>query len=219
MVKNTNLNDEKMMEDKYVKRIHLIPGGGKVEEYDIRECFSHRRSRRQFWPGAMTKKQLSYILWHTARIQKQEEGQVYTPVPSPGNLHPLKITIALLNILDMEKGIYEYSPKEHCLYLVERKEEMKVGLEEFFGDQKFPLEASFLYMISADVEKVKEAFPDHWEKFIYLEAGHLGQQIMLACESLHLATCPIGIVYEEKAKDYFKGQEELIYCFPIGIIP
>ncbi|MDO5712836.1 MAG: SagB/ThcOx family dehydrogenase [Tissierellia bacterium] len=214
-----NTQKEQRENHTFIKKIPLISGGGKVEEYDIQECFSHRRSRREFWPGAMTKRQLSYILWHTARIQKEVGDQTYTPIPSGGNLHPLSVSIALLNILDMEKGIYEYSPKDHCLYLIERRENMKQGIKDVFQGQDFVANASFVYGISGDEKKVKNKFPDHWEKLMLLEAGHLGQQIMLACESLHLGTCPIGIFDPLKGQEFFKSKGTLIYCFPVGINP
>lgn len=207
--------------ERYIKKISLVSGGGKVEEYDIRECFSHRRSRRNFWPGAMTRRQLSYLLWYTARIQNREGEEIFTPVPSPGAIHPLNVSIALINILDMEKGLYRYSPSEHCLYLVERMEELREELFRIFPGQEFVADASFLFGISAVSREVQERYPRDWERLVLLEAGHMGQQLMLACESLHLATCPIGIFNREEANKFFRctGGEEMTYFFPVGITP
>lgn len=206
---------------KGLKAIFLPRGEGRGVETDIRKCFSRRRSRRQFWPGAMTKRQLSYILWHTGRVVTGEGEEIHTPIPSPGNTHSLELSIALFNILDMEKGLYRYCPLDHRLYQVERREVMKEELSQVVPGQDFVADASFLLGISGLPRRIREKYPDSWRNYQLLEAGHFGQQIMLATESLGLATCPVAAFDRENTHRYFslEEEEEMLYLFPVGVRP
>lgn len=197
-----------------------LPGevAHRLKETDIRACFVNRRSRRNYVHGTMTKRQLAYILYHTMR--KQRDEKVYhTAIPSAGNRHPLDVELLLLRVLDVEKGLYRYDPITHTLVLRRRFDELESTIEKALPTQKFVKDAALIYAITARREKmVQYVGEEAADKLIYLEAGHLGQQIMLLSESLELGTCPVAEFDGIETDRLFSVDEgqHAIYLFPMG---
>lgn len=197
-----------------------LPGelAHRLKETDIRACFVNRRSRRQYVHGTMTKRQLAYILYHTMRKQR-DETVYHTSIPSAGNRHPLDVELLLLRVLDVEKGLYRYDPITHTLILRRRFDELESTLEKALPTQQFVKDAALIYTITARREKMVEYKGEQRaDRLIYLEAGHLGQQLMLLCESLEIGTCPVAEFDPEETDRLFAVDEgqHAIYLFPMG---
>ena len=81
--------------------------------------------------------------------------------------------------------------------------------------QKFIDKASLLMVIVADFKKMKQKYGNRAERYVYLEAGHSAQNILLAAEALGLSACPVGAFNDKKISETFKLEDD---CKPVYLI-
>ena len=73
--------------------------------------------------------------------------------------------------------------------------------------------------LTAIIERTRWKYRQRAYRYIYLDAGHIGGNICLACESLGLGTCPIGAFYDDELNSILgvDGTEEtVVYAFTVG---
>jgi len=62
-------------------------------------------------------------------------------------------------------------------------------------------------------------YKDRGYRYIFIEAGHLGQNISLVAKNLNLSTCAIGGFIDEELNnllDIDSQKESVIYIFAVG---
>ncbi|KGF10326.1 hypothetical protein HMPREF1633_10150 [Tissierellia bacterium S5-A11] len=193
----------------------LPPPVQKVHERDFTVLTQKRKSSRAYSKTIMTRKQLSYILYYSYHLFQDQRSHL--PVPTACNSRPLRVYVCILNVLDLEKGIYRYHPQNHSLFLVKRFADAREELKDIFLNQTFILQATCLIGLGANLEAAGYRYPSEAEKFVLLEAGHVGQQIQLSAESLNLASCPIARYEQRLIDQFFESQTSPItYVFSIG---
>jgi len=94
-----------------------------------------------------------------------------------------------------------------CLFIVtDHKIQTK---QEFVG------QAPLLMVITADFKKIREKYKARAERYVYLEAGHSAQNILLMAEALGLNACPVGAFNDREIKETLKLEDN---CKPIYMI-
>ncbi|RLF92125.1 nitroreductase, partial [Thermococci archaeon] len=53
-------------------------------------------------------------------------------------------------------------------------------------------------------------------RYVYMEAGHVGQNIYLVCEALNLGTVAVGAFRDEEVKEVLNIVLDPLYIMPIG---
>lgn len=71
-------------------------------------------------------------------------------------------------------------------------------------------------VICADFKKTTIKYGDRGIQYVYMEAGHMAQNICLMCESLGLGSCCIGAFNNDEVKEWFNLEFEPIYMVVIG---
>ena len=203
-------------------RIDLIPphqlqGLGKL---DLFSAIKNRQSRRDYAPDPLTLAELSFLLWATQGIkQRLDAGHALRTVPSAGCRHALETYLCVLSIRDLDQGIYRYLPLEHQL-LFEFSEDRLAGkmVKAVFG-QPYPGGAAVTFIWTAIPYRMEWRYGMAAHKVIALDAGHVCQNLYLACEAIGAGTCAIA-AYDQEAVDRLlriDGREEFtIYLAPVG---
>lgn len=204
----------------YIKEVKLPKEKDlKFEDVNFLDVIKKRRSCRAYEEKHITKRELSYILKHTAGVEKTSGSAIFKPVPSGGACHPLDVYIAVINVLDMEKGIYYYHPERHSLQQIKKIEFIRDELVQACNNQSFVKNAGILYIIASNTYRTSWKYQEMSEKLILLDAGHLGDHLMLVGESIGLGSCPIAS-YDQELIDSLldlDGEKELVnYIFPMG---
>lgn len=199
--------------DFYTGKEYSLPSpSDRLVEENFTKLSLQRRSRRAYSKATMTRKQLSYLLYYAYH---EEDGHL--PVPSGANSKSLRLYVCIFNVLDMEKGIYKYHPRRHSLFLVRRFLDATEEIDKIFLGQAFIQKASCLIALGIHLPSSSYKYPSEGEKLSLLEAGHVGQQIQLASESLMLASCPVAKYRQETIDQFFQSEETPIaYVFPVG---
>lgn len=187
---------------------------------DLLSVIANRRSRREFGETPLTLEELSFLLWATQGVREQSgTGPVRRTVPSAGNRHALETYLCVLNVEGLHKGLYRYLPLEHQL-VVEYKDE---GVAKKIGPatlgQNWISSAATVFIWAAIPYRMEWRYGLVAHKAILLDAGHVCQNLYLACEAISAGTCAIA-AYDQELMDQLlriDGKDEFVmYLAPVG---
>jgi SagB-type dehydrogenase family enzyme len=168
-----------------------------------------RRSVREFLDDLLTLEEIGQLLWAAQGITGPTGKRT---APSAGALYPLEIYVAT------SEGVFHYDPIRHCL-LVLMDEDARPSLYEAAVRQESVLSAPAVFIISAVFERTTQKYgEERGPGYVYMEAGHVAQNLLLQAVALNLGGVPIGAFYEERIKGFLElpDDHEPIYLVPIG---
>ncbi|MBU1105900.1 MAG: SagB/ThcOx family dehydrogenase [Candidatus Riflebacteria bacterium] len=211
------------------KRISLPePSTVRIANNDIFTCINKRRSHRVFSDSEITVEELSFLLWATQGVKshaddmRHQHHAVRRTVPSAGSRHPFETYVAINHVAGLEKGIYRYLASKHCLVSESNPDDLSDKISAGALGQCFCGAAPVFFLWSVIPYRTiwRYGLPMSI-KAITLDAGHIGQNLHLACEALDLGTCMIG-AYSQSAMDELFGldgkDEFAFYMAPVGRI-
>jgi SagB-type dehydrogenase family enzyme len=188
---------------------------------DLYACIADRRSHRRYSDESLTIQELAYLLWATQgvrRVTMGGKGSLRT-VPSSGARNPFETYLAIHRVDGIAPGVYRYLPFEHKLVPLFADEGLVEKLGELAMDQPFVGRAAACFIWSAVPYREEWRYGTQAAKGILLDAGHVCQNLYLACESIGCGTCAIA-AYRQEELDRFlglDGEDELVvYLAPVG---
>ncbi len=186
----------------------------------IWEAMGGRRSQREFSPQPITFAELSQLLWATQGITARALGYDFRAVPSAGALYPIE-TYVVVNLVDeLSPGLYHYDIKANQLSLL-KEGDFGPDLSSAALGQEMLEEASCIFIWTAIVARSKWKYRERAYRYIYMDAGHIGQNLYLAATALNLGCCTVGAFYDEEVDRLIgiEGREEIsIYLGLVGRI-
>lgn len=190
-----------------------------INSISVEEAIEKRHSKRKYSSTSLTLDELSYLLWATQGIRKVFEGRAFRTVPSAGCRHPLETYIAAINVEGLERAIYRYLPITHQLVFVSKPDNLTELVNTAANDQPFVGNCAATFIWTAIPYRTEWRYSYASHKVIALDAGHVCQNLYLACESIDAGTCAIAS-YNQKLADKLvnvDGEEEfVIYMAPVG---
>jgi SagB-type dehydrogenase family enzyme len=184
------------------------------------DAIQRRASRRSFSDIPLSLEEISFLLWATQGVRDRSKQQyMFRTVPSAGARHALETYLYIRNVHNLPEGIYRYLPIEHqLLYLFtdeNLKDEISIGC---FG-QSFITSAAAVFIWTTFPYRMEWRYNLAAHKVIAIDAGHVAQNLYLACEAIDACTCAIGAYDQEKMDTILKvdGEDEFtIYLAPVG---
>jgi SagB-type dehydrogenase family enzyme len=161
------------------------------------EVLQKRKSIRSFSTQLLSKVDLAFLLWASTGIQRTEHGYEFRTSPSAGALYPVETYIVANNVEDLEKGLYHYNIKNHLL------EEIKLGsfgedLAHAALDQEMCADASVVFIWTAVFRRSKWKYSQRAYRYIYLDAGHIAQNLALAATWIACGSCEAGAFFDDE---------------------
>jgi len=184
----------------------------------IWEILKSRRSRRNFAQKPISLDSLSQIIWACQGITRQLAGTGLRTAPSAGALYPVETYLAVNHVSELAQGIYHYPVHRHALERLKegdyRKQISKAAL-----DQKMCGEAAAVFIWTGIFERSMWKYRQRAFRYIYLDAGHIAQNLALAAQALGLGSCQIAALYDEEVNQILgvDGQaESVLYMSALG---
>ncbi len=118
------------------------------------------------------------------------------PVPSAGALYPLEVYVAALSVNGLTRGAYHFHPFRHRL--------ARLGplawsdLQAALVDAAVLDHAAAVLIITATFWRSRFKYGQRGYRFALLEAGHVGQSLVLAAAELDLQALPLGGFYDRR---------------------
>lgn len=135
--------------------------------------------------------------------------------PSGGALYPIELYVAILD--GPEAGLWHHDPGEGCLERIEEgplRERVAPHILTFSREMDAPL----LFLLTGVPERTMRKYGERGYRFLWIEAGHLAQNLLLAATALGLATCPLGGFHEDELVRLLgiDSRETLLYVIAVG---
>jgi SagB-type dehydrogenase family enzyme len=203
-------------------RVDLIrPGEWKgIGSLDLAAAIGRRQSRRSYRREPLSLEELSFLLWAAQGVRgKVTSGHAFRTVPSAGCRHALETYLAVFRVEDLEPGVYRYLPVSHQLLFEFSDDRLAGKLAEAVFGQAFAAAAAVTFIWTAVPYRMEWRYGLAAHKVIALDAGHVCQNLYLACEAIDAGTCAIAAYDQQKIDELLRldGEDEFtIYLAPVG---
>ncbi len=179
-----------------------LPAPQKKGAVSLEEALAKRRSVREFAATPLTDQELGQLLWAMQGIT-DEKG--HRTAPSAMARYPLEIYVATA------KGVFHYLPKGHALEVVTDKD-----LRRELTSQA-SMSAPAVFIVTAELARMGQRAGDRGKAYVYVEAGHVAQNLLLQATAMGLVGVPVGGFTDEQVKNALPGLPyETVYLLPIG---
>ncbi|MEA1977573.1 MAG: SagB/ThcOx family dehydrogenase [Chloroflexota bacterium] len=175
----------------------------------LEQAIGSRESIRSFTNQPLSLEQLGQLLWAGQGL-RDALGQ--RTVPSAGALFPLELYLAI------EEGAYHYVPEKHQLE-PHVEGDMRSSLSSAALGQECIAQAPATFLLTAVFSRIETKYgKERSPQYIYLEAGHAAQNILLQATALELHGVPVGAFYEEQVSKVLQLPQAHypLYLIPLG---
>lgn len=192
-----------------------------LRQSDVHACIADRQSRRTFLPEMISREELAYLLWATQGVREiiAKGKATFRTVPSGGARHPFETYLVVQRVAGLDPGLYRYLPLSHQLVRLNREADLAERTAVAANQQTFVAEAAVVFIWSCIPYRAEWRYHLRSHKTMLLDAGHVCQNLYLACEALGLGTCAIA-AYNQQAIDELLGldgqDEYVVYLSPVG---
>jgi len=175
-----------------------------------------RRSVRDFEPHALTLDEVAQILW-AAQGMTDSHALGRRTAPSAGALYPLEVFLLAGDVSDLAPGIYRYLPREHALRSL-ADGDRRTALAKAALGQDWIAEAACVLGLVAVYARTTGKYGERGERYVHMEAGHVGQNVYLQARALGLGTTMVGAFRDREVQQVLglEAQEAPLALLPIG---
>lgn len=177
-----------------------------------------RHSTRKFINAPMSLMELSLFLFGMSGLNRIFPQYAFRTVPSAGGLYPIETYPVINNVSGMGKGLYHYDIQEHSLYLL-KEGDFRRKVAEGCLDQNIAYSSAINFIWTAMIGRSQWKYLQRCYRYIYLDAGHIGQNFYLVAEALGLGACTIGAIYDDELNDFLEIDgivETVVYVGVVG---
>ncbi|MCL5986287.1 MAG: SagB/ThcOx family dehydrogenase [Actinobacteria bacterium] len=196
-----------MKSNENLERIEL-PQPNTSGTMSLEEALLKRRSVRSYTDEELTTSEISQLLWAAQGIT---DSRGFRTAPSAGALYPLNIYIT------KSDGTYTYDPTNHELIKLSESD-IRRSLYAAGLYQEAIADAPVVFVITAVFKRTTGKYGERGIQYVYLEAGHAAQNLLLQATALDLGGVTIGAFVDEQVSDIMAlpAKETPIYIIPVG---
>ena len=187
-----------------------LPEPTRKGKVSLEEVLAKRRSVRRFEDRRLSQEQIAQLCWAAQGITEPKRG--LRTCPSAGALYPLEIYVVTGD------GAYHYLPHKHAM------EEHLAGdlrrkLQRAALGQPWVGQAPATVVIAAAIGRTERKYGRRAERYVHIEVGHAGQNILLQAQALGLGAVPVGAFRDAEVSKTLSLGEGLapVYLIPVGI--
>jgi SagB-type dehydrogenase family enzyme len=140
--------------------------------------------------------------------------------PSAGACYPIETYVVVNSVSGLAPGLYRYLVTEHALLFVRGGSVGSEVADAALG-QRMCAESSVTFVWTAVLRRTTARYGDRGLRYIYMDAGHVGQNMYLAATALGYGCCTIGAFLDEKMNEAVGADgkhETTIYAASVGPI-
>ena len=184
----------------------------------LNETLQYRRSFRRFGKKPISEKDLSVLLWASQGITGKAGSFFFRTAPSAGALYPVETYLSVQNVETINAGLFHFQPADFSL---DKLSDGAVGnkVAEAALGQSFMAKAGLVFIWSAILRRNFSKYGHRGMRYVFMDAGHICQNLLLAAETLGLGACPVAAFYDDELNILLglDGTEEsVIYMAAVG---
>ncbi len=186
-----------------------LPPARREGPVPLERALALRRSVRAFGEGDLPAEQLGQLLWAAQGVNRSGG---YRTAPSAGALYPLELLVA------DAAGLRRYDPAAHALTTV-GGDDIRVPLARAALGQSWIAAAPVVVVVTGVVERTARKYGDRAQRYVWLEAGHVAQNLLLQAAALGLGGTTVG-AFDDTAVSRLlglPGGEAPLVIIPVGV--
>jgi SagB-type dehydrogenase family enzyme len=198
-------------------RLRLDPEAGRTVA-DLWQCLGRRRSQRDYQERPLTQGELAALLWASQGITYASRGYLLRAAPSAGALYPVETYLAVHRVDGVEPGIWHFQVPDFSLELLQagdfRHSLVGAGLSQGFLGA-----AGVVFIWTGVLNRAMWKYRERAIRYLFLDAGHICQNLMLAATALNLGVCPVGAFFDgevERLVQVDGVEEAALYLAAVG---
>lgn len=199
------------------QRLALAPSPS-LPPADLWACLQQRRSQRQYQDRPLSLEELTALLWATQGVTLASHNFLLRTAPSAGALYPVETYVAAHRVTGMDPGIWHLHLPDFALELVAAGDCRQALVTVCLG-QNFLGAGAAVFIWTAVLNRAMNKYRERAIRYIFLDAGHICQNLMLGATSLGLGCCPVGAFFDGEVEQLVQvdGQEEVaLYLAAVG---
>jgi SagB-type dehydrogenase family enzyme len=185
---------------------------------DLAELLASRRSRRRFTGEPIDIVELSFLAWAADGAASAKLATRYRTAPHAGHACPIETYAAVMRVEGVEKGVYHYNVEEHALELLRKGDYEEAAVKASAG-QQWLRGSAVLFVWICEFARTTATYKDRGYRYVFIDAGHVCQNVYLAAESLGLGVTGIGALFDDEANALVgaDGRERsILYMAAVG---
>jgi SagB-type dehydrogenase family enzyme len=189
-----------------------------IADVSFWDALAKRRSERDYSGNPLTIGELSRLVWAAQGITGTAGGYRLRAAPSAGALYPIETYLVVNNVGDVPHGVYRYD--------VLRTELVPVRLGDYRQavcaaalDQGMAYDAAVVFIWTAVIARSLGKYKERAYRYIFLDAGHIGQNVSLAATAMGLGCCMIAALFDDEVNALVgaDGENEFaVYMATVG---
>jgi len=184
----------------------------------IWEVFGKRRSFRDYRQESLSLKELANLLWAAQGVTSQAPAPWFRTAPSAGALHPIDTYLVINRVEDLEAGVYRLNVADFALE-PKKAGDFSMRIAEAALNQDMARKAAVVFVWVAVIQRSRQKYRQRAYRYIYLDSGHIAQNLYLAATAMNLGCCAIAAFYDEEVNQIVGvdgAEETTVYLATIG---
>jgi SagB-type dehydrogenase family enzyme len=186
-------------------------------EVSLETAIKRRRTVRSFASRPLSLEQCSQLFWAAQGIT--ENSGFKRAAPSGGALYPMDIYAVVGEncVNGLKSGAYHYDPKGHAVSLISEGD-LRNKVAEAALSQIWMATAPLNILITAEYYRITGKYGKRGVRYAIIEAGHIGQNILLQSEAMGLGAGIVGAFKDEKIRQVVNilPNHEPLLILPVG---
>lgn len=181
------------------RRIDLPKAEGlDIPAVDLRAAMENRVSYRKYEDKPLSIDELAFLLWVTQGVKAVNNGSfTQRTVPSAGARHAFETYLSINRVEGIQPGLYRYLAVEHALIEVDLAPDVNQKITHACLEQGQVLHSAVTFIWAAVLERMFWRYVERGYRYLFLDAGHVCQNLYLAAEALGCGACAIAAYDDE----------------------
>ena len=196
------------------KNIYRLPEPNLEANACLNPILQQRRTNRAFASRPVSITEVAQLLWAAQGITSHEG---YRTAPSAGALYPLELHLVSGQVEGLPTGSYRYDPVRRALE-AEMPGDLRHAIAEAALQQDWIAQAPAIVVVSAVNARTTAKYGRRGIRYVYMEAGHTSQNLLLQAVALGLAAATVGAFDDERLQRLLNLTEEErpLVILPVG---
>jgi len=192
----------------------------KCGDMSLFEAILRRKSLRRYIDMQLSLDSLSCVLWAASGIQRKEMSFEFRTAPSAGGLYPIETYVVVHRVENLDRGVYHYNVKHHALEEL-KKGDFRPHISQAALGQIMCAQAAVVVIWAAVFERCTWKYKQRAYRYVYLDVGHMAQNLALAATSIGIGSCQVGAIFDDEVNEILGldgTDESALYMSVVGHI-
>jgi len=191
-----------------------------MNRIDLAGAIAERQTLRKYDTTPLTLEELSVLLWATQGVKRVVgEQATFRTVTSAGARHAFETVLLINRCGDLKPGLYHYHPIEHQLSVIRISDTVTEDVKAASLNQSSIERRAVPFLWYAVPERMTWRYGARGYRYLFLDAGHVCQNLYLAAESMDCGVCAIAAFDDDLMNEvlHLDGRHEfVIYLGTVG---